>query len=281
MNKISVIITSYNQKDYLKEAIESVLAQSFTPFEILVCDDTSADGSQEMIVDYEKRYPGLVKGVLHEKNLGISANRSSGIERAEGELVTWLDGDDRYRPKKLEAEFRAYQSDPEVKWVYSQVNMIDAKGKKLGVRYRKAPEGFILDKVVSMLGSAPRNQLVEKEALKTIGLFRDDMDMYEDFDLCLRLAKHYKCAYCPEATVEYRVHSGGVHNVPRERHLANLDKLQENFRRLVSGFDEDKRAALEEKLSASINRSRGKKEGETSSAISERVLNLIKKVSGR
>ena len=75
MSKISVIITSYNQKVLLKEAIDSVLRQSYLPFEIIVCDDFSKDGSRDLIRSYELNYPNLVKGIFQKMNLGISKKR--------------------------------------------------------------------------------------------------------------------------------------------------------------------------------------------------------------
>ncbi|MBI5739434.1 MAG: glycosyltransferase [Nitrospirae bacterium] len=250
---ISVVITSYNQREYLREAIESVVNQTFLPCEILVCDDASKDGSQELIKEYEKQYPGLVKGIFHELNLGISGNRSSGLERARGELVTWVDGDDRYKPEKLETELTALLKDPGAGWAYSQVDIIDAGGNRKGARYNSPPAGYILDVLVTMLGSAPRNQMVYLEALKKISFFRHDMTLYEDFDLCLRLAKNYKAVYCPEPQVEYRIHPGGVHNISKQNHIDNYRKLFGNFRMMISDLPVDRRIVLERKLSDRIN----------------------------
>ena len=277
MKKITVVITSYNQKDYLKEAIESVLAQSISPHEIIVCDDESSDGSRELIASYEERYPALVKGLLHEKNLGISANRSSGIKKAEGELVTWLDGDDRYKPRKLEVELKALEGDSEARWAYSQVDIINDNGEKTGVRYNNPPTGHILDTLAGMLGGAPRNQLVYHKSLMDMGLFRDDMEMYEDFDLCLRLAKNYKAVYCPEAVVEYRIHGGGIHNIENEKHLVNLEKLIKYFKELVSDLDENKRIQLEKKLLNSVNRNQQNKARQVPGTIFRAVSKIFGK----
>ncbi len=253
MGNISVIITSYNQKDYLKEAVESVLSQTLRPMEIIICDDASSDGSQELIRSYENRYPGLVRAVLHPKNLGISKNRNSGLRAVRGELVTWLDGDDRFRPEKLALELESYLSDPAVKWVYSQVVMIDSMGRRLGRRYRRPCEGLIFERVISMLGRAPRNPLVEYASLRKVGFFDEDMYMYEDFDLCLRLAKSFRCSYRQEPLIEYRVHSEGAHRLSVEEHLLNLERLYKNFLSLISDYDDEKRAELEKRLKETID----------------------------
>ena len=218
MKNISVIITSYNQKKYLKEAIESVIDQTLRPFEIIVCDDSSSDRSQELISNYEQKYPDLIKGCYQNINVGISKNRNSGLKMVRGEYVTWLDGDDRFKPRKLEIEMEYLNRNKDAKWIYSQVEMINDNG----------------DNVIKMLGKAPRNQLVKYDALKNIGYFRTDMDLYEDFELCLRLARHYKAAYCSEHLVEYRIHDGGIHNVEWRKHQMNLRILQSSFNNMIS-----------------------------------------------
>jgi glycosyltransferase involved in cell wall biosynthesis len=256
-SEISVIITSYNQMDYLKEAIDSVLAQTFRPHEILICDDASTDGSRDIIATYETRFPGLVRGIFQEKNIGIARNRSSGLEQVRSDLVCWLDGDDRYKPLKLERELEIYLKDPDIKWVYSQVDVIDENGRKLRVRYDDPPEGYILEDVVTMLGRAPRNMLIEYNSLKKIGFFRYDMSLYEDFDLCLRLSRNFKVAYCPESLVEYRIHGGGLHRLNKQEHLKNLKMLYENFKDLVADYPLKERSDLEERFRKVVNKMAG------------------------
>lgn len=233
MSKISVIITSYNQKVLLKEAIDSVLSQSYLPFEIIVCDDFSKDGSRDLIRSYERNYPNLVKGIFQKMNLGISGNRNSGLNSVQGDFVTWLDGDDLFRRKKLEYELDHFKSINDIKWVYSQVIELDTANCNIRFRYGKPLKGLIFNKIVSALGRAPRNPLVNFNALKKIGFFDECMEMYEDFDLCLRLAKRYKCSYCPEPLMEYRIHSYGIHHTSSNKHIINLDYLYNNFKELI------------------------------------------------
>ncbi len=97
---ISVYITSYNQQEYLKEAIESVLSQTLLPKEIWVIDDASTDGSQETIRNYINKYPNLIKAHFNDTNKGITFCRNKGISLVSEEYATWLDGDDIYLPQK-------------------------------------------------------------------------------------------------------------------------------------------------------------------------------------
>jgi glycosyltransferase involved in cell wall biosynthesis len=242
--KISVIITSYNQKEYLKEAIESVLGQTYKPFEIVVCDDASQDSSQELIRDYEHKYPGLVRGILHEKNLGIPKNRNSGLKAVQGDMVTWLDGDDIFKPRKLELELKYYLESPGAKWVYSQVEVLDLCTGETYNRYNVAYAGSIFYEVIGNVGRDPRNPLVDYQSLKKIGFFDEKLNMYEDFDLCLRLAKHYDCTYCSTPLMQYRMHSSGTHRNEADRHRLYLDRLCPNFVSLIKNEPEHRKRML-------------------------------------
>ena len=99
MSDISVIICSYNQSVILREAIDSVINQTLPASEIIVCDDASTDGSQELIRSLEIQSGGLIRGIFQERNVGVAANRNTGLKAATGELVTWLDGDDIFLPR--------------------------------------------------------------------------------------------------------------------------------------------------------------------------------------
>src|SRR5438270_12283986 len=94
--RVSVIITSYNEQEYLREAIESAIDQTVAAFEIIVADDRSTkDGSVETIREYAAKYPGWVRGLLQEDNAGIPTNRNSALRMVTGAYVATLDGDDR------------------------------------------------------------------------------------------------------------------------------------------------------------------------------------------
>src|SRR5438094_10603878 len=101
--QISVIVTSYNQQEYLREAIESAINQTVVAVELKIEDDHSTkDGSIETIREYAARYPGLVRGLFQEENVGIPKNRNSALRMVKGDHVAILDGDDRLLPRFLE-----------------------------------------------------------------------------------------------------------------------------------------------------------------------------------
>ncbi len=100
MPKVSVIIPSYNRRPMLKEAVDSVLAQDFEDFELIVVDDGSTDGTTDEI----KAYGGRVKLFRHPENRGVSAGRNSGIVHARGKYIGFLDSDDLWVKGKLKIQ---------------------------------------------------------------------------------------------------------------------------------------------------------------------------------
>ena len=110
MPTISVYITSYNQREFLAEAIDSVLAQTLPPHQIIVVDDCSTDGSQDIIADYARAHRGLFSPIYHRDNTGVAQVRADALAAVTGDLVTYVDGDDRYLPTKLEQEAAALKA---------------------------------------------------------------------------------------------------------------------------------------------------------------------------
>src|ERR671911_2120937 len=108
---VSVVIPCYNQAHFLGEAIESVLAQSYPRFEIIVVDDGSTDDTSKVAA----RYPGV--RYVYQNNQGVSAARNSGLARSEGEYVVFLDADDRLLPEALETGLKCLEARPECAFV--------------------------------------------------------------------------------------------------------------------------------------------------------------------
>jgi glycosyltransferase involved in cell wall biosynthesis len=254
--RISVYITSYNQKAYLIEAIESVLNQTLRPFEIIITDDCSADGSQKLIEGYAQAHPGLIRPFYHDQNLGIPKNRGFALEQVQGDLVTYLDGDDRFLPRKLELELETFIDHPEAQIVYSNVYYIDADGQRTGLwadGNTPPPSGYVFREVFSRHfphGSLFRNELVPYSCLSEVGLYDDRFPTHEDWDMKIRLTKHFKVAYCPEPLSEYRLHSGGLSSLPASMRLNSMRGVYEKNCPLLDDLPEADRVMIEKRLSA-------------------------------
>ena len=122
---VSAIIIILNAEKYLEEAIESVLAQTYQKWELLLCDDGSTDDSTQIVQRYIEEYPAKIRYLEHQghQNRGMSATRNLGIEHAKGEYISWLDADDVWRPQKLERQVQLIGENPEAAMVYGPLQL--------------------------------------------------------------------------------------------------------------------------------------------------------------
>lgn len=220
---IGIYITSCNQKRFLREAIESALAQTLSPEEILILDDASSDGSREIIEGYAREYRGLVRAVFHERNEGIGPTRAEAMGLLRSELVTYLDGDDRLLPGKLEAEAAALASTREAGIAFSNYAYINEQGERLHLwaeGTERPPQGELLEAVVARRfprRNLFRNELVRRAAWVEVGWPDPRLSLFEDFEMRIRLTRRLRAVYTGQLGAEYRVHAQGLHQSPPEQ----------------------------------------------------------------
>ena len=215
MSKISCVIVSYNNGRYLKEAILSVLQQTFPVKEILVADDASTDGSRELVHAMTREYRSI-KGIFREQNLGVAANRDLAIRQACGELVTTLDGDDLFLSRKVEAEYLALRSlGTNSAIAFSDICLATTQGE---VYKRVDTSSFaqlnskkMLRWLACRLGPIPRDMLLAKSVYLELNGMRHALATYEDWDFKIRLAaRSGKWLYSGVDGVVYRQHPSGL-----------------------------------------------------------------------
>ncbi len=164
---VSVIIPVYNAERYVAEAIESVLAQTYNPVEIIVIDDGSTDGSAKVI----KRFPSVQ--YYSQPNTGISAARNRGIEQAQGTFFAFLDADDLWVEDKLTLQMSAFKNDPDLDIVFGHVKQF----------YSPELETSQNDKPPitnsQMPGHIPSAMLIKRDAFFRVGLFETNWQMGE------------------------------------------------------------------------------------------------------
>ena len=239
---ISVYITSYNQKSYLIEAIDSVLAQTLAPRQVIIVDDHSSDGSQEVIAQYARRYPDLITPIYHGSNQGVARTRNDALNAVEGDYVTNLGGDDRFLPTKLEKEAGLLATSPGAQMAFSNYYFISADGDQTGLWADgvTAPEGDIFAHVFSR--DFPRRmdsraELVEMAAYARCGLHDPSLRILEDRDILIRLTKHSRAVYCGEPLSEYRRHPAGLSQGPVSEKLALLERIASKNLHLLDDLD--------------------------------------------
>ena len=251
--KISVYITSYNQKDYLVEAIDSVLGQTLPPHQIIIIDDCSTDGSQEVIAGYASRYPELITTIYHAINKGISTTRKDALEAVTGDLVTFVDGDDRFLPEKLEVEARTLAENPGAQIAFSDYYHISPDGTRVGVWAdgKTQPEGDIFCEVFARefpQHALYRSELVDYRQWKQIGFNDPCFSTFGDFEMRIRLAKALRAVYTGEPTNEYRIGVSGLSCATAAEHLGNLERAIKKNRHLLDDLTEEQRAYVRQGL---------------------------------
>ncbi len=233
---ISVIIYCYNHEKYLEECIDSILAQTLQPLEIIICDDHSTDSSFQIIEAYGRKHPGLIRPHRHDQNMGMHFNANYGLRQASGNLISSLGGDDRWLPGKLEAEFKVLRDSTGATIAYSNVYTIDAEGKRTGIWYDGKgpipPSGDVFTEVFSrrfftVPDNVFRNQLMYRSLLEETGYYDESIPIHLDWDFKIRLAARHKVVYSGEAMVEYRIHDEGVHGSPPAVHLESMSAVYE------------------------------------------------------
>jgi glycosyltransferase involved in cell wall biosynthesis len=129
--RLSVAVLCYKHVDFIGDCLQSILSQELNvPFEVIVGDDSSPDGSIEIIESFQSRYPGIIKLVRHERNVGPSRNFADVIARTSGEYIAYIDGDDMMLPGKLARQLDFLETHPEFGMVVHKMRTIDARTSK-------------------------------------------------------------------------------------------------------------------------------------------------------
>ena len=187
MPKVSVIIPTYNRLPMLKEGVESVLAQDFEDFELIVVDDGSTDGTADEIT----RYGGRVKLLRHQENRGVSAARNSGILHARGKYIGFLDSDDLWVKGKLKIQVAFLDENPQYPLCYTDEIWI-RRGKRVNPMLKHAKfSGWILEKCLPLCIISPSSALMRKTLFSKVGLFDEALPVCEDYDLWLRVSVRF------------------------------------------------------------------------------------------
>jgi glycosyltransferase involved in cell wall biosynthesis len=231
------VITSFNQKEYLQEAIDSVLAQTVPAHQIIVSDDCSTDGSQDMIRHYELRHPGLITAIYQPENLGIPRNRTAALRLATADFVAILDGDDRYLPGNLEAQLGALIHSPGTECVFSNIYFIDERGHRTGVRdtLRPADENLSYSIALGRMG-IERSMVMRTELVRQAGYLDPRFPYHDGFILTLALATKSDFAYVLEPQAEYRVHAhSDSKGIALAQRLAALEAVAVEVAEITSG----------------------------------------------
>jgi glycosyltransferase involved in cell wall biosynthesis len=219
---VSAIIIFLDGRRFLGEAIESVLAQSYTEWELLLVDDGSTDGASDVAREYAGRHADRIRYLEHEshRNLGMSASRNAGFREARGELVALLDADDVWLPGKLEKQVALMTERPEVQmtfgptrfwygWTGRPEDAARDSIRELGVPagVHRPPEMLRRFLAGRALTPATCSVLIKRDALAATGGFEERFTgLYEDQAFFIKAFLELTCCVTTDVLDLYRQH---------------------------------------------------------------------------
>lgn len=196
---VSVIIPTYNRGRMLKSAIDSVLAQTFQDFELIVVDDGSTDDTPQLLHTYASRIT-----VIRQDNRGVSAARNRGIEHSSGKLIAFLDSDDHWLPAKLDRQTAFMEAHPgfsicqtEEIWIRNGVR-VNPKKK------HKKPSGMMFEPSLALCLISPSAVMIRRHLLDEVGGFDENLPACEDYDLWLRISCRHPVGLLDTPLIEKR-----------------------------------------------------------------------------
>ena len=188
MPKVSVIIPTYNRLSMLKEAVDSVLAQDFEDFELIVVDDGSTDGTADEVI----RYGGRVKLLQHGENRGVSAARNSGILHAKGKYIAFLDSDDLWVKGKIEeSRLPFWMRTPIIPFATPMRSGFEEGRGSTRCSSMPNISGWIFEKCLPLCTISPSSAMMRKTLFSRVGLFDEALPVCEDYDLWLRVSARF------------------------------------------------------------------------------------------
>ena len=200
--KVSVVIPAYNPGPYLDLAIQSVLAQTLTEWEVIVVDD----GSAEDLSRIGQEYPQVK--LMRQSNRGASVARNAGILASSGEFIAFLDADDLWEPTKLERQVALMNANLDAGLCHTSFQIINADGEVTGPGFQGYDKDY--KELLTGCGICASTVLVRRECLAASGLFDPFCPPVEDYDLWLKIARDYELCRVQSNLAFYRIHGRNI-----------------------------------------------------------------------
>jgi glycosyltransferase involved in cell wall biosynthesis len=215
---VSIVTPSFNQAQYLKQAVESVLSQNYPNIEYIVMDGGSRDGSVEVLQKYSDR----IDYWTSEPDYGQADAINRGFEKADGEIIAWLNSDDVYLPGTVQQAVEAFEANPEVGMVYGDGIMV---GSKLEIYdYHRYAQLSVVDLLAFEVILQPATFL-RKEALLEVGMLDAGYNLILDHELWIRIACRYPILHIPAFWALERTHEQAKTIAQAENFVAEAERM--------------------------------------------------------
>ncbi len=234
---ISIVMPVYNGEKYLREAVDSVIGQKFTDWELILVNDCSTDGTLSIMQEY-KACDQRIKVVENATNQKLPRSLNIGFAHARGEYYTWTSDDNRYKPQALQRMLEYLEAHEETGLVYCDMDYIDERGNKTGFVSRPETELYSSNCIGACF-------LYRREAAEKVGEYDAAMFLVEDYDYWIRFAQKYNISHLPVCLYEYRYHGSSLTEKKAEKINRQLYRLREReLDFLLERTDDDNREKL-------------------------------------
>jgi glycosyltransferase involved in cell wall biosynthesis len=200
---VSIVLPVYNQAAYLPAALDSVFAQTYPHFELIVVNDGSTDATFETLTEYQKKYTFKV---IHQENQKLPSSLNNGFAVAVGDYLTWTSSDNLMEPEMLATLVNALDRDPKVGLVYADCHLMNDAGQDLG-RYNMPDYDYYLLMHTNLVHCC---FLYRRECQRQVGDYDPEFIYGEDWEYWIRLSRQFAMKHIPESLYWYRVHKSSM-----------------------------------------------------------------------
>jgi glycosyltransferase involved in cell wall biosynthesis len=232
--KISVVMPIYNRREFLEEAIQSILNQSYVDFEFIIINDGSTDNSKSVVSQFEDN---RIVYVENQKNIGVSASANKGIRLAKGEYIARMDSDDISLPDRLEAQLKFLEKNKEIALCGSWIRTF-GEGKTCIMRVPKDHDIIKCYMLFSNVIWQPTIMVRKNILLDNNFYYNPEYVNGEDYDLWARILKRYKVANLEKVLLCYRIHSNQTVKIFNKAQIENSGKIRLNQLKDIEIFSE-------------------------------------------
>lgn len=228
---ISIILPTYNDAQFLQEAIDSVIRQTYKNWELIIINDASTDSTKEILKLYSKKDP-RIRSFNNRSNIGMTKNLNYGISKSRGEFIARQDGDDIWISKnKLELQMKFLNKNPDCALVGSWARVIDLNGKSLFTIKHPLTDSGIRKRILSKNCFVHSSVVLRSTALKKVFLYDCNHPYTDDYNLWLKIGKQFKFHNINKYLVAYRIKPRGITQTNKNNInlILNLIRTYKNY----------------------------------------------------
>ena len=207
---VSIVLPVYNGEKYLRESIDSVIAQTYENWELIIVDDCSRDNTPSIAKEYVKKDKRIFY-YRNEENLRLPRNLNRGFSLAKGEYLTWTSDDNRYRPKALETMYNVLEKHKNVHFVFASCRIINEYGDETEYIMvdKESPKRLVGENAVGACF------MYTREAYESVGEYDPQYTLVEDFEYWQRIVTRFEAIGIEEILYDYRLHDGALTSTMR------------------------------------------------------------------